>query len=149
MKTASEAHSKRIVIERIAREHLRIDTLETRRSDRLDFRDVAVWSVKSALEAAFDAGRAAAGPHDCSPVETSATERIDPDLHDIVSTALANGRVHWCRARLLHALAGAGKQGVLREVTQELLPADGDDVADQLVAALKENGWIRDDASAG
>jgi hypothetical protein len=44
----------------IAKETLHIDTLETRRSDSLDFHDVAVWSVKAALEAAYRAGLAAA-----------------------------------------------------------------------------------------
>jgi hypothetical protein len=43
----------------IAKETLHIDTLETRKSDSLDFHDVAVWSVKSALEAAYRAGLAA------------------------------------------------------------------------------------------
>jgi hypothetical protein len=37
----------------IAREHFGIPTLETRRPDRLDFHDVAVWQVKSALTAAY------------------------------------------------------------------------------------------------
>ena len=40
----------------IAQKHLRIDTLETRHSDRLDFHDMAVWSIRDALEAAFKAG---------------------------------------------------------------------------------------------
>src|SRR5579875_487057 len=40
----------------IAKEHLLIPTLETRRSDSLDFHDVAVWQVEAALKAAFDAG---------------------------------------------------------------------------------------------
>lgn len=40
----------------IAREKLGFTTLETRSSDSLDFRDVAVWSVKDALEAAYRAG---------------------------------------------------------------------------------------------
>ena len=44
----------------IAKETLHIDTLETRNSDSLDFHDVAVWSVKAALEAAYRAGLAAA-----------------------------------------------------------------------------------------
>ena len=44
----------------IAKEQLRIDTLKTRNSDSLDFHDVAVWSVKAALEAAYRAGLAAA-----------------------------------------------------------------------------------------
>jgi hypothetical protein len=33
-----------------------IETLETQNSDRSDFHDVAVWSIKSALEAAYAAG---------------------------------------------------------------------------------------------
>jgi hypothetical protein len=44
----------------IAKTTLHIDTLETRKSDSLDFHDVAVWSVKVALEAAYRAGLAAA-----------------------------------------------------------------------------------------
>lgn len=40
----------------IARDKLRIETLETRRSDRLDFHEVAVWCIKDALAAAFRAG---------------------------------------------------------------------------------------------
>lgn len=44
------------LLTRIAREHLDIETLETRHSDSLDFHDVAVWGVRNALEAAFLAG---------------------------------------------------------------------------------------------
>src|ERR1700758_3612616 len=44
------------IIATIAKEHLSFDTLETRRSDSLDFREVAVWCVKAALEAAYKAG---------------------------------------------------------------------------------------------
>ena len=44
------------LIERIAREHLDVETLETRSSDRLDFHDCAVWCLKRALEAAYLAG---------------------------------------------------------------------------------------------
>src|SRR5262249_46038203 len=40
----------------LAREHLRIETLETRRSNSLDFHDVAVWGLKDALHAAYQAG---------------------------------------------------------------------------------------------
>jgi hypothetical protein len=48
------------ILSRIASEHLGIHTLETRRADRHDFHDVAVWNVKAALTAAFEAGAAAA-----------------------------------------------------------------------------------------
>ena len=44
----------------IAQKHFpSIETLETRNSDGLDFHDVAVWSIRAALEAAFAAGQAA------------------------------------------------------------------------------------------
>ncbi len=46
-------------LERIARAKLGIEALETRRSDELDFHEVAVWSIRAALEAAYEAGRAA------------------------------------------------------------------------------------------
>lgn len=42
---------------RIAQKHLRIETLEIRNSDGLDFYDVSVWGVLDALQAAYDAGR--------------------------------------------------------------------------------------------
>ena len=40
-----------------ASRHLHLETLETRNSDGLDFHEVAVWSIRAALEAAFEAGR--------------------------------------------------------------------------------------------
>ena len=46
------------LLAQIAKEHLFIETLETQHSDRLDFHDVAVWAIKSALEAAYAAGKA-------------------------------------------------------------------------------------------
>jgi len=36
-----------------------IETLETRRSDSLDFHDLAVWTLREMLEKAYEAGRAA------------------------------------------------------------------------------------------
>jgi hypothetical protein len=51
-------HIKKIddILTALAREHLGIETLETRRSDSLDFHDVGVWGVKHALHAAYQAG---------------------------------------------------------------------------------------------
>ncbi|HAI12369.1 MAG TPA: hypothetical protein DCM28_11740 [Phycisphaerales bacterium] len=46
-------------INEIAQRILGIDTLETRKSDSLDFHEVAIWNIKEALEAAFEAGRKA------------------------------------------------------------------------------------------
>ena len=44
------------LLTQIAQQHLEVETLETRRSDRLDFHDLAVWSIKAALVAAHQAG---------------------------------------------------------------------------------------------
>ena len=58
-KTApAKAPSDALLLE-IAAKHFHIETLETRNSDGLDFHDVAVWSIRAALEAAFAAGQAA------------------------------------------------------------------------------------------
>jgi hypothetical protein len=53
------APTKAELLSLIAEKHLRIETLETRNADGLDFHDVAVWSIKDALETAFEAGRKA------------------------------------------------------------------------------------------
>ena len=50
-----------LLLESIALDHLFIETLQTRHRDSLDFHDVSVWGVKSALQAAFDTGLRAAG----------------------------------------------------------------------------------------
>jgi hypothetical protein len=47
-------------MQQIALDHLFIETLETRNSDRMDFHEVSVWGVRSALMAAYEAGRQAA-----------------------------------------------------------------------------------------
>jgi len=44
-------------IEKIAREILDLETLETRNIDSLDFHDLAVWEIRKALKAAFTAGQ--------------------------------------------------------------------------------------------
>lgn len=51
-------------LQQIAQEILSIETLETRRADVLDFYDLPVWLIKRALEAAYQAGRAARKPGD-------------------------------------------------------------------------------------
>lgn len=53
------APTKAELLSLIAEKNLRIGTLETRNTDGLDFHGVAVWNVKAALEAAFEAGRRA------------------------------------------------------------------------------------------
>lgn len=46
-------------LETIARAELGLETLLERGGDSLDFHDLAVWSVRAALEAAYAAGRVA------------------------------------------------------------------------------------------
>lgn len=48
------------ILAQIAAEKLGVETLETRNSDRLDFHDLSVASLRAALAAAYEAGRAAA-----------------------------------------------------------------------------------------
>jgi len=58
---------------KIATEHLGISTLNTRNSDSLDFYNVAVWQVQTALKAAFEAGVKAA----CPPCAEGLPTRFD------------------------------------------------------------------------
>lgn len=49
--------NKDSILTHIAKEQLGISTLETGNSDELDFHEVSVWSLKAALEAAYEQGR--------------------------------------------------------------------------------------------
>jgi hypothetical protein len=49
------SRSDNILLE-IAKKNLGFETLDARGSDSLDFKESAVWSIKKALEEAFDAG---------------------------------------------------------------------------------------------
>ena len=66
------AHEQNVIdaFNRIALDHLFVETLETRHSDRLDFHEVSVWGIKSALQAAFDAGRHAACANPSPPPQS-------------------------------------------------------------------------------
>lgn len=44
-------------IEEIAERFLKVETLDTRNRDRLDFYNIPVWQIKAALEAAYNAGK--------------------------------------------------------------------------------------------
>jgi hypothetical protein len=57
--TPANAPSEALLLE-IAINHFFVETLETRNSDSLDFHEVSVWAIRSALEAAFAAGQTAA-----------------------------------------------------------------------------------------
>ena len=53
------AGNKDATIRLIAEDVLGIETLDTRKSDGLDFHDLAVWQIRKALNAAYEAGRKA------------------------------------------------------------------------------------------
>jgi hypothetical protein len=57
---ASDATTEQQLLQ-IAKQHLFIETLDTQHSDQLDFHDVSVWGIKSALQAAYEAGKQVAG----------------------------------------------------------------------------------------
>ena len=59
-KTApAKAPSEALLLDIATKHFPNIETLETQNSDRLDFHDVAVWAIRAALEAAYEAGRVA------------------------------------------------------------------------------------------
>lgn len=43
-------------LENIAKDVGHLDTLETRMSDRLDFYDMSVWTIKNLMREAYEAG---------------------------------------------------------------------------------------------
>jgi hypothetical protein len=61
--TSSNNSTRDQQLQQIALDHMFIATLETRSSDSLDFHDVSVWAIKTALQAAFEAGRNATTNH--------------------------------------------------------------------------------------
>ncbi len=54
--TANAITAPSSLFEEIALKHFFVQTLKTQNSDRLDFHDVSVWAIESALKAAFEAG---------------------------------------------------------------------------------------------
>ena len=79
------------LLTQIAQEQCRIETLEIRNSDGLDFHDVSVWSLKAALERAFDAG-----------MEQGQQQTMPPALFELNRrlTDLANHAAEECERRL-------------------------------------------------
>jgi hypothetical protein len=51
------------ILEQIAAEYLNVPDLAPLFSERLEFYELSVWQIRSALEAAFAAGQAAGPPH--------------------------------------------------------------------------------------
>ena len=111
---------------RIAKEHMQIETLETRKHDALDFHTVAVWEAKSALQAAYDAGRAEAlGDTDAKAALIDALrENLSPEAVAAIASWLQPARtndenvdreVRWFTEQLAQALGGWDQQSRLAE----------------------------------
>ncbi len=58
--TANAITAPSSLLEQIALKHFFVETLQTQNRDCLDFHDVSVWAIESALKAAFEAGVQAA-----------------------------------------------------------------------------------------
>lgn len=84
-------------INAIARKHLSIETLETRRSDRLDFHEVAVWGVQAALDAAYEAGRhdrADRTAGDAVGMTAAIADAISPEAFVVIAAYLQNAQAN-------------------------------------------------------
>jgi hypothetical protein len=58
--TANAITAPSSLLEQIALKHFFVETLQPQNRDCLDFHDVSVWAIESALKAAFEAGVQAA-----------------------------------------------------------------------------------------
>lgn len=59
----TDTDAAQVAVAEAARRLLHIETLDTRNADALDFHELAVWSIREALAAAFEAGAASANRH--------------------------------------------------------------------------------------
>jgi hypothetical protein len=69
------------IFTRIVSEHLNIPTLRTRKSDSLNFHQVSVWAVRSALKAAYDLGVSASQPQTPAQDARFPTPFDDYEIH--------------------------------------------------------------------
>ena len=73
----SALNRRDVILEVIAQQHLRVDTLVTRNSDGQDFYDVPVWRLREALRAAYAAGMEAAAQHGQHTDEARALRQVE------------------------------------------------------------------------
>ena len=97
-----EAARDAVLLE-IAERHFFLETLETRNSDSLDFHDSAVWAIRSALLAAFEAGRRAG----------AANTQAQSSKDQIMAIAVPSDttRIFIDRQRFVQAMSPATLQG--------------------------------------
>ncbi len=107
-------------ITKIAKEQMKIETLETRKRDALDFHTVAVWEAKSALQAAYDAGRADANAW----LVDAMRENLSPEAVAAIAYWLqpattnnddVNRELRWFSQQLTQVLGGSKQQSRIAE----------------------------------
>ncbi len=69
------------ILTEIAQVHLNIPTLRHQKSDRLDFHEVSVWAVRSALRAAFDCGARAERTGEATAASNLPARFDDYEIH--------------------------------------------------------------------
>ena len=113
------------VLAGIARKHLDFETLDTRRMDSLDFREVAVWSVKSALEDAYRAGSGGRAPT-ASLIAGIARKHLYFETLDTRRMGSLDFRevAVWSVKSALEEAYRAGKQAASRGKTSNPAPKD-------------------------
>jgi hypothetical protein len=110
----STQEKMRKTLERIAAEHLGIETLEARKRDSLDFHEVSVWGVKAALEAACDAALDSAEAYRATAIEVR-------DSSVITTWALAANDLDSARER---AREQAARRGYCSDIFVRVEPID-------------------------
>jgi len=82
------------------------------------------------------------------PMIAARIARAERKRHAAAVHLIVSRHLRWCRARLLHALAGAAEQGVLEEVLSELFPRTGIHILTRIVRELERYGWLPRKAGA-
>ncbi|WP_085440261.1 DUF3489 domain-containing protein [Magnetofaba australis] len=119
----TKPESQDALFEEIASKHLDIDTLETRHSDGLDFHETSVWAIKSALDAAYQAGMSAAkqrsgkrGPRSDSKQAKSIELMKRPEGATIEQIAEVTG---WSASTIRGFISGSLRKRLGLNVTSE------------------------------
>lgn len=81
---------------------------------------------------------------DVKKITTKVTTKVTASEVDQAVNLIVDHKLPWCRARLMHALAGAEEQGILREVLEEVTHGDDtENTIGNVKAYLRNNGWIK------
>ncbi len=84
MTNTKDEHDR--TLEEIAHTQLGIRTLDTRNADRLDFHEVAVWRLKTALATAYSVGQKQATASTGKMADALRVIALDPAIRDWLQT---------------------------------------------------------------